>query len=69
MARAIVKSRKAEGSIIIRIPKQVVEHERIQEGELLEIEARKAKKKDWFGAFKGIGPFTRKDELDSHELK
>jgi len=34
--------------------------------ELLEIEAREAKNS--FRAFKGIGPFTRKDdELDSHE--
>lgn len=66
MAKAIVRSRKVGGSIVVSIPKKVAEHEGIQEGELIEIEVRKAKK-DWFGAFKGIGPFTREDELDSHE--
>jgi hypothetical protein len=66
VAKAYVKSRKVGGSIVISIPKKVAEHEGIREGELLEIEVRKAKK-DWFGAFKGIGPFTREDELDTHE--
>jgi bifunctional DNA-binding transcriptional regulator/antitoxin component of YhaV-PrlF toxin-antitoxin module len=60
-----VKSRRVGGSIVISIPKKVVEHEGIKEGELLEIDVRKAKR-DSFGAFKGIGPFTRKDELDTH---
>ena len=66
MTRALVRTRKVGGSIVISIPKKVVEHEGIQEGELLEIDVHKAKK-DWFGAFKGIGPFTRADELDTHE--
>jgi len=66
MAKALVKSRKVGGSIIVSIPKKVAELEGIREGELLEIEVRKAKK-DWFGAFKGIGPFTRADELNEHE--
>lgn len=51
---------------MVSIPKKVAEHEGIQEGELVEIDVRKARK-DWFGAFKGIGPFTRDDELDTHE--
>lgn len=66
MVKALVKSRKVGGSIVVSIPKKVAEYEGIREGELLEIDVRKAKK-DWFGAFKGIGPFTREDELDTHE--
>ena len=66
MVKTLVKSRKVGGSIVVSIPKKVAEHEGIREGELLEIEVRKARK-DWFGAFKGIGPFTREDELDTHE--
>lgn len=66
VAKALVKSRKVGGSIVVSIPRKVVEHEGIQEGELLEIEVRKARK-DWFGAFRGIGPFTKEDELDTHE--
>ncbi len=66
VAKALVRSRKVGGSIVVSIPKKVADHEGIREGELLEIDVRKAKK-DWFGAFKGIGPFTREDELDAHE--
>ena len=66
MAKAFVRSRKAGGSIVISIPRKVAEREGTKEGELLEIDVRKARK-DWFGAFKGIGSFTRKDELDAHE--
>jgi bifunctional DNA-binding transcriptional regulator/antitoxin component of YhaV-PrlF toxin-antitoxin module len=66
MTKALVRSRKVGGSIVVSIPKELAEHEGIREGELLEIEVRKAKK-DWFGAFKGIGPFTKEDELDAHD--
>ncbi len=66
MTKALVRSRKVGGSIVVSIPKEVAEHEGIQEGELLEIDVRKVKK-DWFGAFKGIGPFTNKDELSTDE--
>jgi bifunctional DNA-binding transcriptional regulator/antitoxin component of YhaV-PrlF toxin-antitoxin module len=66
LAKALVRSRKVGGSIVVSIPKEVAEHEGITEGELIEIDVRKARK-DWFGAFKGIGPFTKEDELDTHE--
>jgi bifunctional DNA-binding transcriptional regulator/antitoxin component of YhaV-PrlF toxin-antitoxin module len=66
MAKVFARSRKVGNSLVINIPKKVPEYEGIQEGELLEIDVRKAKK-DWFGAFKGIGPFTREDELDTEE--
>lgn len=51
---------------MVRIPKEAVEQEEILEGELLEVEVRKARR-SWFGAFPGIGPFTHEDELDTHE--
>lgn len=66
MTKALVRSRKVGGSIVVSIPKEVTDHEGIREGELLEIDVHKVKK-DWFGAFKGIGPFTKEDELDTHE--
>ena len=34
--------------------------------ELIEIEVKKIKK-SYFGALKGIGPFTHEDMLDSHD--
>ena len=66
MARALVKTRKVGGSIVVSIPKEATEQEGIREGELVEIEVRKAKK-DWFGALKGVGGFSKEDELDTHD--
>jgi len=60
---ALVKARKLGGSIVVRIPKEVVEEEGIVPGETIKITIKKVKK-DWFGAFKGVGPFTREDEFD-----
>lgn len=65
MTKTVVKTRKVGGSIMVRIPKDVVEQENIREGELVELEVRKARK-DWFGAFPRLKPFSREEELDSH---
>ena len=65
MVRTVVKARKLGGSLMVTIPKEVVEHEDIRAGELLEIEVKKARKSA-FGLFPGIGPMTREDELDTH---
>jgi Antidote-toxin recognition MazE, bacterial antitoxin len=48
----------------VRIPKDVVEQEDIRAGELVELEVRKGRK-DWFGTFPRLMPFSRGDELDS----
>ena len=37
MARTLVKARKVGGSIMVTIPKEVVEQEEIREGELVEV--------------------------------
>ena len=64
MAKALVKTRKIGGSIVVRIPKELVEHEGIREGELVELEVQRARK-DWFGAFPTLKPFSREEELDA----
>ena len=66
MSRALIKAKRIGGSIMVRLPKEVVEKEDIHEGELVELEVRKAKR-SWFGSMPGIGPMTREDELDTHE--
>ncbi len=66
MARVLVRTRKVGGSIVVSIPKEATEQEGIREGELVELEVRKARK-DWFGATKGVGSFTKKDELDTND--
>jgi len=66
MASAVVKARKVGGSIMVRVPKEVVEQENIKPGELVEVQIRKARKSA-FGIFPALPPFTREDELDAHE--
>ena len=51
--------------MMITIPKEVVEQEDIHDGELVEVEVKKAKK-SWFGIDPALGPMTREDELDAH---
>ena len=65
MARTLAKARKIGGSLMVTIPKEVVEQEDIAEGEILEIDVRKAKRSG-FGLTPGIGPFTHEDEFDTH---
>ena len=62
----IVRARKLGGSLVVSIPKKIAREKGIVEGEAIRIEVKKIKK-DWFGALKGIGPFTKEDELDAHE--
>jgi len=65
MAKSLVKTRKVGGSLMVTIPKEVVEQEDIREGEIVEVEVRKAPK-SFFGITPGIGPFTRDDKMKDH---
>jgi hypothetical protein len=66
MTKAVVKTRKIGGSLMVTIPKEVVEREDIREGELLELEVRKARR-SFFGITPGVGPFTREDRMGDHD--
>jgi len=66
MTGAVIRAKRVGGSIMVRIPKEVVEQEDIHEGDMVEVEVRKARK-SWFGSMPGIGPMTHEDELDTHE--
>ena len=63
---SLVKVRKVGGSLIVHIPREVVENEGIKEGEFVHIEVKKAKR-SWFRAAHGVSPFTAEDELTTHE--
>jgi antitoxin component of MazEF toxin-antitoxin module len=63
---SLVKVRKVGGSLVVTVPKEVVESEGIKEGELVLLDIKKAKK-SWFGVAAGIGSFTVEDELRSHD--
>lgn len=64
METTLVIARKLGGSIVVRIPKEVVDLEGIVPGETLGISVKKIKK-SWFGAFRGLKPFTKEDEFDA----
>jgi len=66
MAKALTRAKKIGGSIMVRLPKELVEQEDIHEGEMVEVEVTKAKR-SWFGATPNLGPFVHEDELDAHE--
>jgi antitoxin component of MazEF toxin-antitoxin module len=64
MTRAVIRAKRKGGSIMVRLPKEVVQQEDIHKGKTVEV---KKARKSWLGATPGIGPFTREDELDAHE--
>lgn len=63
---ALVKTRRVGGSLVVTLPKELVESKKIKEGEILEIMVKKIKK-NGFGVFKGMKSFTVEDELVAHE--
>jgi antitoxin component of MazEF toxin-antitoxin module len=63
---ALAKTRKVGGSLVVTLPKELVENKKIKEGEIVEITVKKIRK-DGFGVFKGMRRFTAKDELTAHE--
>ena len=58
----IAKVRAVGGSLMVTIPKEIVRMESIQDGQMIKIEVEKVRRTG-FGALKGIGPFTKEDEL------
>ena len=59
---AVTRTRKIGGSLVVTIPKEIVKLEQLEENELVEIKIKK-KRRDYFGALKGIGPFTEEDKF------
>lgn len=64
MTKTMQYARKVGGSLMITLPKEVVELEGIHEGELVKVDVKKIDR-DWFGACKGIGsPLLKEEKLD-----
>ena len=62
MVGCLAKTRKVGGSIVVTLPKELVETQNIRENQCIEITVKKCRKKG-FGMFKGMKPFTAEDEL------
>ena len=61
----IARTLKIGGSLIVTIPKEIVREEGLREGEAVKILVEKVKK-DYFGILKGMRPFSKEDEIDTH---
>ena len=58
----LIKLRKVGGSVMARIPKEVLEQESLHPGETVKLEVKKMKKSA-FGSLKGMRSFTADDEF------
>ncbi len=59
----LTKLRKVGGSVMARIPKEVLEQESLHEGDIVKLEIKKTKISG-FGIFKGMRSFTKEDEFE-----
>ena len=66
MGGCLTKTRKVGGSIVVTLPKELVQTQKIKENEYVEITVKKCRK-DGFGVFRGMAPFTVEDELKAFE--
>ena len=57
----IQKARKVGGSVMVRIPKEIVEMENIKEGEAVQIDIKKARR-DFFGISRGLSPYKKEED-------
>jgi len=64
MHQCLAKTRKVGGSIVVTLPKEVVDLQQIKENKYVEITVKKCRK-DGFGILKGMAPFTVEDEMKS----
>jgi antitoxin component of MazEF toxin-antitoxin module len=61
MAETIQYAKKIGGSLMVRIPKGIVEIEHIQPGEAVKMDIQKVRK-DWFGALRTGRPYKKEEE-------
>lgn len=66
MQETIVRARKLGGSLIVRVPKDIVDQKGIVEGETLKLKINKRMRKDWSGALKTLKQLKKEEELDEH---
>ncbi len=59
---AIARTRKIGGSLVVTIPRDIVDEEGLTENQSVKIEIQKFPKSG-FGLFKGIGPFSKESKF------
>jgi antitoxin component of MazEF toxin-antitoxin module len=66
MTKCLTRTRRIGGSIVVTLPKELVDTQKIHENEFVEISVKKCRR-NGFGALKGMKPFTAEDELKAFE--
>ena len=61
MAETIQRTKKIGGSLMVRIPKDIVELESIHEGEAVQLQIKKIRK-DWFGSVPDFTPWNKETD-------
>ena len=61
MAQITLHTKRIGGSLMVRIPKDIVDNEQIHEGEAVQIEIKKARK-DFFGISRGMRQFNKQED-------
>ena len=64
--KTLTRTRAIGGSLLVTIPKEIVKEEGLRAGDLVEIDVNKPSR-SFFGAAKGVGSFTKEDELKEHD--
>lgn len=62
----VVIARKVGGSVVATLPKSIVNELNIRQNEAVRIDIKKIEK-NYFGRLAGIGKFSKKDELTTHD--
>ncbi len=65
--KTITIPRRVGGSLVVTLPNFLVKAESLEEDVPVEIEVKKSKK-SFFGALKGVGPFTKEDRMEDREI-
>jgi hypothetical protein len=58
---SLTKVKRVGGSLMVTLPKELVEAEKLQPEQTVKIQVKKVKR-SFFGAAKGIGPWTKEDK-------
>jgi hypothetical protein len=59
--KMITKTKRVGGSLMVVVPKGIVDEEQLVAGQEVEIEVARVKKKLW-GICKGIGPWIKEED-------
>ncbi len=63
MAQVVAKAKRVGGSIMVTLPKQVVDLLGVVEGDAVELNVQ-LPRRSFLGALRGIGAFTEEDRAD-----